>query len=138
MLIRILPLLLILFSGKTLAIEFPLEVIEYLDNAKVVAFINEADIDKSLPWKPFGGAPPLTLERAIDLMQQHATADLKLKNVSLVEIELKQIPHHENYWHYLVKMRADADAADKRRSYYFIILMNGKIISGIREPESIK
>ena len=136
MLVRILPLLLILFSAKLQAMEFPLEVIEYIDNSRVVAFINESDIDKTLPWTPFTGAPPLSLNDALGLTQKYATTGLKLKNATLSEIELRQIPHHKNYWHYLVKMQASVD--EKMRNYYFIVLMNGKIISGIREPQSIK
>lgn len=136
MFLRILPLMLILFSGKILAMEFPLEIIEYIDNSRVVAFINESDIDKSLPWTPFEGNPPLRLTDALGLIQKHATSDLNLKNATLNEIELRQIPQHKNYWHYLAKMQASSD--DKMRTYYFIVLMNGKIISGIREPQSIK
>lgn len=136
MLVRMLPLVLMLFSCKIQAMEFPLEVIEYIDNSRVVAFINESDIDKTLPWTPFVGAPPLSLSDALGLIQQHTTSRLKLKNATLSEIELRQIPQHKDYWHYLVKMQASVD--DKMRAYYFIVLMNGKIISGIREPQSIK
>ena len=136
MLLRLLPIMLILFTSKIQAMEFPIEVIEYIDNSRVVAFINESDIDKTLSWTPFTSAPPLSLNSALGLIQKYATSDLKLNNATLSEIELRQIPKHKNYWHYLVKMQASVD--EKMRNYYFIVLMNGKIISGIREPQSIK
>jgi hypothetical protein len=136
MLARILPLLLIVFSAKIQAIEFPLEVIEFIDNARVVAFIEEADIDNSSYWEPFEGAPPLSMTDALNAIHEHLAADPDLGNATLAGIELKQIPHHENCWHYLVKIQTRSNA--KPRSRYFIVLMSGKVISGLREPETVK
>ena len=136
MFFRVMTLLAGLASGNASAMVFPLEVIEYIDNNKVVAFINEADINKSPAWQPQDGAPPLALNDALKLVNQHAKADMHLNDVSLTDIELKKIPQHEKHWHYLVEMNASAN--EKKQTYYFIGLMDGKIISGIREPQSIK
>ncbi len=136
MLSRTLPLLLILLSGNLSAYEFPVEIIEFFDNTKVVAFVNEGDIDKSRYWVPFEGPPPLAVVDALKAIREHIASDPEMTNASLTGIELKQIPHHEKYWHYLVKMRSHAD--DRLHSSYFIVFMDGKVIPGIREPETLK
>jgi len=136
MLLRVLPLLLIIFSGNIQASEFPIEIIEYIDNTKVVAFINESDIDRKLPWLPFKGALPLTVVDALKAIQEYVASDPELMNATLTEIELKQIPRHEGYWHYMVKMKTQIN--NKSLPHYFIVLMNRKIIQGLREPETLK
>jgi len=133
---RILPLLLIVISGKIQAFEFPIEVIEFIDNAKVVAFLDETDIDKRSYWEPFTGVPPLSMTDALGAIHDHLAADPELGKATLSGIELKQIPHHERYWHYLVKLQTRMD--DKPHSRYFIVLMNGKVIPGLMEPETVK
>ena len=132
---RLLPLLLML-SGNIQAFEFPIEIIEFIDNARVVASINESDIDKTSYWHPFEGAPPLTMTDALDAIHEYLAADPDLSNATLSGIELKQIPHHEKYWHYLVRMQSRA--TDKPGFRYFIVLMNGKVIPGLREPQTVK
>jgi len=136
MLLRVLPLLLIIFSGNIQASEFPIEIIEYIDNTKVVAFINESDIDRKLPWLPFKGALPLTVVDALKAIQEYVASDPELMNATLTEIELKQIPRHKGYWHYMVKMKTQIN--NKSLPHYFIVLMNRKIIQGLREPETLK
>ena len=129
-------LLLVLFSANVLAQEFPIEVFEYIDNTRVVAFVNEADIDKTLHWTPFEGPLPLTLTDALKAIQSYVATDPDLANAVLSGVELKQVPHHEGYWHYLVRMKTFADG--RPTSHYFIVLMDGKIVSGIKEPETFK
>jgi hypothetical protein len=136
MLSRMLPLLLVLLSANVLARGFPVEVFEYIDNARVVVFVNEADIDKTLHWIPFEGALPLTLTDALNAIQQHVAANPELTNAVLSGVELKPVPHHEGYWNYLVRMKTFTDG--KPVSHYFIVLMDGKIVSGIKEPETVK
>ncbi len=46
MLFRLLLLLFLLLSGKVFAREAPIDVFEYVDDVKIVAFIKESDIDK--------------------------------------------------------------------------------------------
>lgn len=134
---RILPVLVLLgCSTKLPAVQFPVEVIEFMDNARVVASIEAVDIDASAQWQPFSGAPPLSLTAALDAVHKHLAADPTLADATLSGIELKQIPHHENHWHYLVKLQAHN--ADNPRPHYFIVLMNGKVIAGLREPQAVK
>lgn len=125
-----------LFCTKALAYHFPVEVFEYIDNTKVVAFINEEDIDKTLHWSPLEDPLPLTLTEALKAIQAHIANDPDLKDAVLSGAELKPVPHHKGYWHYLIRMKTDN--GDKPVSHYFIVLMDGKIVTGIREPEMIK
>jgi hypothetical protein len=137
MFLRLLPLVFLLLSANTYAYKFPTEIIEYIDNTKIVAFINENDIQKSLPWSPLEGTtPPLTMENALKAVQKYTTTDSSLTHAALQEIELKQIPKHEKQWHYLVKMKTQSD--EKSQSHFLIVLMSGKVLPGLREPEVIK
>lgn len=136
MLSRMPPLLLALFSANVLAYEFPIEVFEYIDNTKVIAFVNEQDIDKTIHWTPFEGPLPMTLTDALKAIQKYITSDPELMDAVLSGVELKQVPHHEGCWHYLVRMKTYADG--KPVSHYFIVLMDGKIVSGLKEPETVK
>lgn len=132
---RLLPAMLALASINAQAFEFPVEIIEYIDNAKVVGYVQSNDIDTSLNWAPFHGAPPLTIEQALHRVMDFIQGDTTLDNAQMVGIELKPIPD-AGYWHYLVKLKYGDD--DQRHAHFFMVLMDGKVISAIREPQSIK
>ena len=133
--LRLLPLLVLLFSTKLYAYEFPLDVNEYIDDVKVVAYINNSDIKPELSWQPFAGVPPLSMAAALQAIQEYASkADLE--DLTLTGIELKPIPQYENQWHYLVKVKSEVD--EVLESYYYIVLMDGKVISALKQPDSIK
>jgi hypothetical protein len=136
MLLRMLVLPFVLFSATVHASEFPIEIIEYIDQSKVAVFINEEDIDRTLPWVPFEGPPPLTIADALALVQTFIAPYPEMADSQLTEIELRRIPHHELHWHYAVRMKAHTRG--KPQSWFFIVLMNGKIIPGLREPQAIK
>lgn len=133
---RLLPAMLALASINAQAFEFPVEIIEYIDDAKVVGYVQSNDIDTSLNWAPFHGAPPLTIEQALHRVMDFIQGDTTLDNAQMVGIELKPIPEHAGYWHYLVKLKYGDD--DQRHAHFFMVLMDGKVISAIREPQSIK
>jgi hypothetical protein len=126
----------LLSTASAHAYNFPIEVIEYIDQTRVVAFINEEDINKTLQWAPFQGPPPLTLADALEAVQEYIVANPELRYAVLTEIELKRIPQHERHWHYLVRMQSDGGG--KPHAWFLIVLMDGKIIAGLREPEGIK
>jgi len=136
MLSRLLALLLVLFSGNMQANEFPVEIIEFIDNARVVAFINENDIDETSYWLPSAGSPELSIEDALNAVQQHIAADPDITAAELDELKLKQIPHHQRHWNYLVKMKITNHG--KPHASYFVVLMNGKVIPAVREPGAVK
>jgi len=123
-------LLLSWFSLTAAAETQTIEIFEQFDQARIVAFIDTADIDAASRWDPLSSPPPLSISGLIDTLRK---ADAEL---AIVEIELRQIPHHPGYWHYLVKTQPGLEKQDPYR--YFVVLMNGKLIPAIREPESYK
>lgn len=129
--------LLLLFAQSALAAQFPLIIIEPFDETKIIIYVSETDIENSPAWKPSDGTPPLTIEKLITDIKRHNGGDSKLANAIIHEIELKPVLHHEkqNRWYYLVQMKT---VGKKSYRHYFAVLMDGKIISAIREPESYK
>jgi len=125
-----------LLPGKVLAYEFPIEITEYVDEVRIAAYINKDDLKNNVMWVPFKGPPPLTVHEALKAVQKFIRTDVDMVKSDLVEIELRQIPRYENSWHYLVRVRYQTE--DKIQSHFFLVLMDGKVISAIREPESIK
>lgn len=136
MVIRFLLPLFLLLSGKVLAYEFPIEITEYVDEVRIAAYIKKEDINNNVKWTPFEGPPPLTIDEALKAVQEFIKSDVDMAKSTLVEIELRQIPNHEKSWHYLVRVRYQSE--DKIQPHFFLVLMDGKVISAIREPESIK
>jgi len=133
---KLIPLLFLLFSGKLLAYEFPIEISEYIDDIKIIAYLNKSDISQEPKWTPFEGPPPLSIYDALQAVQSYISSDADITNTTLTEIELKQIPGHEIYWHYLVKVRFKV--ADKTQPHFFVVLMDGKVVSALKRPEPIK
>ena len=110
------------------ALEPKVEIFEQYDNLRVVAFINEKDIDDSPAWSP-DMVPPLTLSEATQAVRKFN------KNGAVKEIEIRQMPSHEEKWHYLVKVLDD----DMRSKFdVYVVLMNGKVIPAIIEPQAYK
>ncbi len=124
-----LPFLLVI-SANVQARSFNTEIIEYIDEVKVIAFINEDDITAAAQWDPMTQAPPLTIADVIRIIKKQATDKHDLDKLTVIEFELKEIPNHKNYWHYLVKVKVN-DKSDHSADFY-VVLMNGKLISAIR------
>ena len=136
MFIRYLPFLLLLLTSRLLANEYPVEIFEYLDDTKVVAFLKDSDIEKTAPWIPLETKVPLNIDDALKAIGDLAATDDSLKLISLTSIEMKQIPGHPNYWHYLVKMKTENTG--QIQPQYFIVLLDGKVIPAVKEPEGFK
>ncbi|VAW78127.1 hypothetical protein MNBD_GAMMA15-1015 [hydrothermal vent metagenome] len=128
--------LLFLLSSSVFAFKFPIEMIEGVDGAKVVVYVNKSDIDSEARWMPFDEAPPLSMTDALAAVKAYLKKSPDLPDSALEEIQLRRIPHHENDWHYMVVMRALSDG--KPVLHYYAVLMSGKVIQAIREPESFK
>ena len=115
---------------------FPLEIIEYLDNTRVVAFVSEDDIARSRAWQPFEAMPPLSMGEALEALRKDLDSEPGVTGMQLTGIELKPIPHHDRQWHYLVKLRVTRNGGDQAR--YFVVMMDGKVIPALKEPEMVK
>ena len=61
-----------------------------------------------------------------------------LKILEIKEIELKKINDSsvENRWYYLVQWHENGECREKMK--YSALLLNGKLVSALIEPESIK
>jgi len=170
MFIKYLPFLLLLVSSRILANEYPVEIFEYLDDTKVVAFLKDSDIDKTAQWIPLetevplniNGAlkavsdlvlkdsdidktaqwipleteVPLNINGALKAVSDLADTDDSLEIIALTSIELKQIPGHPKHWHYLIKMKTESNG--EIQPHYFVVLLDGKVIPAVKEPETFK
>ena len=133
---KILPLLFVFFSGKLFAFDFPIEITEYIDDVKITAYLNKSVLNEKSQWTPFESPPPLSIFDALQDVNEYLKANTAFANASLTGIELKQIPHHKTYWHYLVKIKTPV--GDKSEPHIFVVLMTGKVISAIKRQGSIK
>ena len=117
---------------------WPLEIIDHLDDATLVVFVNEADIEASPKWNPDSGAPPFGLQQMFQAVAAWKDKNDCTDTVKIEKIELKPIAHHEKEgrWYYLVQLRDEG--AEKPTKRYLAILMNGKAIAAVKEPESYK
>lgn len=133
---NLLPILMLLFSAQVFAVEFPIEISEYIDDVKIDAYINKEDLNNTSQWTPFESAPPLTINQALTAILNDEKSNIDLNSSSVIAVELKPVPRHKSYWHYLVKIKTITE--NGAEPHFFIVLMDGKVISAIKVPESIK
>jgi len=112
------------------AFEPKIEIFEQFDNLKMVAFISQEDMRNNPDWNPNVEAPPLTISGAIK-----AVKNFSKKLNPIKEIELRSMMDYKNKWHYLIK-----SSDDSKNSKYdiYVVLMSGKVIPGIIEPQGYK
>jgi len=123
--------------GNTYAFQPSIEIIEQFDDVKLVAFLNNTDIENYPLWNPLTETPPLTVREAIQAVQnQYKKNNEKLIPEAVKEIEIRELAHHKSYWHYLIKI--DTDGAKKPKYQIYVVLMNGKVIPALTETESYK
>ncbi len=130
-----LALLSALFVGKAFAMQFPMELIETIDDSRIVAFIHEVDIAASKVWEPSQGSVPLSIDGALKAVLESFRSD-EDKDLIMYEIKLKRIPHHGGHWNYLVVMKSATN--HRAAEQYYVVLMSGKVVAAIREPSSYK
>ncbi len=131
--------LLFLFTARVaiaVAGPWPLEIVEQMDDARLVVYGNEQDIDAAPSWDPGRGAPPLEIGGVVDALERWAESDPRVDAIRVEEIELKPIPHRAGRWYYLVRARVESRTGPPVR--YFAVLMNGRVEPAIREPMPIK
>lgn len=121
---------LIFLSVDAFAFQPKVEIIEQFDNLKMVAFISAEEINSNPEWQPASQPPPLTVDAAINALKM-----IVKDPVSIVEIEIRQVPRHDRQWHYLIKV-----ANDVMTSKYsvYVVLMSGKVIPAIIQPQGYK
>jgi hypothetical protein len=127
-----------IFSIGALAKEFPLEIIERFADARIVIYTRQSAIDAAPAWNPSQGAPPLSIEALIKAVEKWSAAEPQPATAFIRKIELKPIRHEENRnrWYYLVQL--DVKEQGRSSTRYLAVLMSGKILPAIREPEPYK
>ncbi len=128
--------LLLAMSGSALAFRFPVEMIEGVDGARVVVYFDKQDIEAAARWTPFEGEPPISVGEALAAVRTHVVNNSKAGEVTLKDVQLRRIPHHDQDWHYMVVLESMRDGSTVM--HYYAVLMNGKVIPAILEPESYK
>jgi len=130
---RYLLLAILVSSVNAYADQAKIEIVEQFDNINMVAFISINDVKESPAWDPGSDAPPLTINEAVQAVKKYTKNS---KNpVDVKEIEIRRFPKHEGRWHYLIKI---ADDAMKSKYDIYVVLMDGKVIPAIIEPQGYK
>ena len=123
----------IAFSTNAYASQPKIEIFEQFDALRMVAFISKKDINNSHQWGPVSGDLPLTIGGAMQAVKDF-TKNPDIYS-SIKEIELRPVPKHEKYWHYLIKIAND----DMKTKYsIYVVLMSGKVIPALIEPAGYK
>ena len=128
--------LLFLVTTSAQAFHFPEELIEYVDETRIVAFVPADDLAAAGIWMPFDSTPPLSMTDALSAVKSQIESEPKLAEARLQNIVLAPIPHHEQQWHYVAKLTTVN--GEHSEDHYLLVLMNGKVIAAMGEPDSIK
>lgn len=118
------------FCTNAYAFQPKIEIIEQFDNLRMVAYVSVEDVENSPQWNPDLGTPSLTVGEAVQ-----AVRNLVKDKAVVEEIEIRPLPNNETHWHYLIKVKDDRM---KSKHSVYIILMSGKAIPAIIEPEGYK
>lgn len=124
---------LFLFSVNAHSYQSKIEIIEQFDDIKMIAFVDMEDINGNPQWVPGVNAPPLTVAQAVAVVS--AFNNKAKAERPVVEIELRKVPKKKNNWHYLIKV---SNSAMKSKYDIYVVLMSGKVIPAIIEPQSYK
>ncbi|BAS67330.1 MAG: hypothetical protein DSY43_04500 [Gammaproteobacteria bacterium] len=127
---RYLLIFIIAVFSNAYAFQFKVETVEQFDDLNIVTFTNPEDMRNNPEWNPNLEAPPLTVNEAIQAVKKF-TKSLK----PIKEIEIRTIPKHKNQWHYLIKV---ANKSMKSKYNIYMVLMNGKVIPAIIQPQGYK
>lgn len=120
----------LMFSANAIAFQPKIEIVEQFDNLRVVVFVDENDVNASPEWNPNASPIPLTVDQAIQAVRDFNKGPQAI--AAIREIEIRRVPKHENHWHYLVRVANDQL---KTKFDIYVVLMNGKVVPGMIEPE---
>jgi len=124
---------LLFFYTATQAGPRPTEVIENLDQFRIVLYLTEPQIQSMPAWQPGAGKPPMSLATAVERVMRWKAGEPALAEASIYELKYKPIHNHEKLhrWYYLVELRLPQG---HRR--FVAVLADGKVVPAIVEPGS--
>ncbi|NOY66035.1 MAG: hypothetical protein GXP13_01325 [Gammaproteobacteria bacterium] len=128
---RLLLIAILVLSTNVYAYQPKIEIIEQFDNLRMIAFISAKDVNTSPQWNPDLGTPSLTVGEAVQAVRNFTRST----NIIVKEIEIRPLPNYEAHWHYLIKV---VNNEMKTKFSIYVVLMNGKVIPAIVEPEGYK
>ena len=122
------------FFSQSYAFQFPLEIIDYMDDATIIVYAKKDDINNTSVWIPGEGNVPLGINELVSKVNSWLKTQPEMSALKINEIELKKVKKHEkeNYWYYLLQLKNHNDIQ------YLAVLMNGQILPAIKEPKSYK
>ncbi len=122
------------FFSPGYAFQFPLEIIDYMDDATIIVYAKKDDINNTSVWIPGEGNVPLSINDLVSKVNNWLKTQPEMSSLKINEIELKKVKKHEkeNYWYYLLQLKNHNDIQ------YLAVLMNGQILPAIKEPKSYK
>ena len=131
-------LVLMFVVNANAAMQFPLEIIERFDEFRIVVYATQTDIDKAPTWEPDEGAPPLSIEKLLLVIDKQESKEPRLHKAKIQKIELKPIREYQagHHWYYLVQLKVFT--GEHPAMQYIAVLMNGKVLPAVREPDSYK
>ena len=120
--------------SQSYAFQFPLEIIDYMDDATIIVYAKKDDINNTSVWIPGEGNVPLGINELVSKVNSWLKTQPEMSALKINEIELKKVKKHEkeNYWYYLLQLKNHKDIQ------YLAVLMNGQILPAIKEPKSYK
>ncbi len=109
----------------------PTEIIENIDQYRIVLYLNQPQIKAMPEWQPGEGEPPMSVGTAVGRVLDWIAAEPGLTGASIHELEFKPIHNFEklNRWYYLVEL--SLGAGEKR---FVAVLPGGKVVPAIVEP----
>ncbi len=126
-------LLALFLSSNGYAFQSKIEIVEQFDDIKMVAFISMKDIKSNPEWNPNLTAAPLSVAEAIQAVKHFVKTSGTLNAIK--EIEIRNVPKHDKQWHYLIKV---VNNSMNSKFDIYVVLMSGKVIQGIIEPQGYK
>jgi hypothetical protein len=124
-------LLTALAGGVTQAASLPAEVVENLDQYRIVLSLDEAQIRAIPAWRPGEGKPPMSLDAAVTRTLEWINSKELLKDAQIYELKYKPVHNHETLdrWYFLVELRMQDGM--KR---FLAVLPDGQVVPAIAEP----
>lgn len=129
--ISTLVLLVGLTAGRAQASALPAEVVENLDESRIVLYLSEPQIEAMPAWRPGEGKPPMSLEEAVNRTLAWTGERDLYKDASIYELKYKPVHNYEalDRWYYLVELRLPGG-----RKHFLAVLPGGAVIPAIQEP----
>ncbi len=126
-------------AGAARARYWPITSVEYLDDKRVVLYIDDQELENGPQWDPEMRELPLSVYDAVLLVRDWAEKNHPDYNeFDVHEIVLKHIATHEHHrrWFYLIYLDAKVNGKYVPSAHLFAaVLFDGKVIPAVEEPK---